>query len=136
MPGYWRWQGDEYGWVRGTWVVPPYAGWNWIEPVWYEDASGFWVVIDGRWAPPGEIAFAINHPPPAPVPEALPPRPSRNAFWIAGHWAWHRTRLSWIPGRWEYTQPGFVWEQANWFFSNGQWHFIPGGWRQMGRPVG
>ena len=28
-PGYWAWDGDDYYWVAGAWVLPPAAGLLW-----------------------------------------------------------------------------------------------------------
>ncbi|HEY0553730.1 MAG TPA: hypothetical protein VGG20_05650 [Thermoanaerobaculia bacterium] len=32
VPGYWRWEGRRYGWVGGSWVVPPYPRAVWVGP--------------------------------------------------------------------------------------------------------
>ncbi|MBM3250349.1 MAG: hypothetical protein FJZ09_05875 [Candidatus Omnitrophica bacterium] len=43
-------------------------------------------------------------PPPPPLKlEVLPPKPYRDAMWIAGHWAWKGPRRGyvWVPGRWK-----------------------------------
>jgi hypothetical protein len=34
VPGYWRWEPyrRHYGWVAGTWIVPPYPRAVWVAP--------------------------------------------------------------------------------------------------------
>jgi hypothetical protein len=40
-------------------------------------------------------------PPPPPRTETAPPRPSRNARWVAGYWQWAEGAFHWIVGMWE-----------------------------------
>jgi hypothetical protein len=47
-PGYWAWNGAEYYWVPGTWVLPPFYGalwtpgyWGWVGGV-YSFHAGYW----------------------------------------------------------------------------------------------
>lgn len=47
-PGYWAWDGEEYYWVPGTWVLAPFTGalwtpgyWGWSDGV-YAFHQGYW----------------------------------------------------------------------------------------------
>ena len=47
-PGYWSWNGVEYVWVPGQYVVAPFPGAVWIGGRWV--ARGHhWTWVDGRW---------------------------------------------------------------------------------------
>jgi hypothetical protein len=47
-PGYWSWNGVEYIWVPGQYVVAPFPGAVWIGGRWV--ARGHhWTWVDGRW---------------------------------------------------------------------------------------
>ena len=48
QPGYWAWNGAQYVWVPGTYVVAPYPGAVWVGGRWVHDGSG-WVWVGGRW---------------------------------------------------------------------------------------
>ena len=47
-PGHWRWNGREYVWVPGRYVVRPRPAAVWVAPRWERRGSG-WVFIEGRW---------------------------------------------------------------------------------------
>jgi hypothetical protein len=49
-PGYWAWDGDEYYWVPGTWVLAPAVGLLWT-PGYWGWGSGFYVWHAGYWGP-------------------------------------------------------------------------------------
>jgi hypothetical protein len=49
-PGYWAWDGDEYYWVPGTWVLAPAVGLLWT-PGYWGWASGFYAWHAGYWGP-------------------------------------------------------------------------------------
>ena len=44
VDGYWSWVGGRYTFVRGYWMLPPYAGGYWIAPRYYSGRyfGGFW----------------------------------------------------------------------------------------------
>jgi hypothetical protein len=48
VPGFYRWDGREYGWVAGRWELPPRARARWVPGHWAQDRRG-WYFIDGRW---------------------------------------------------------------------------------------
>ena len=44
VDGYWNWTGGRYSFVRGYWMLPPYAGESWIAPRYHSGLyfGGFW----------------------------------------------------------------------------------------------
>jgi len=48
VPGYYRWDGHRYKWVRGRWVKPPRHGAVWVPGYWAERPGGR-VWIEGYW---------------------------------------------------------------------------------------
>jgi hypothetical protein len=50
----------------------------------------------------GMSACAGSPPPPAQTAEVRPPRPTPEATWVPGHWAWKGRRLGyvWVAGHW------------------------------------
>jgi hypothetical protein len=49
QPGYWRWNGHEYGWVDGHYVARPRPRAVWVPGHWDHREYG-WVFIDGHWS--------------------------------------------------------------------------------------
>ena len=48
QPGYWSWNGVQYVWVPGTFVVPPFARAVWVPGSWVRHGGG-WVWVGGHW---------------------------------------------------------------------------------------
>ena len=48
QPGYWSWNGVQYVWVPGVYVVPPYAHAVWVPGSWVRHGGG-WVWGPGHW---------------------------------------------------------------------------------------
>ena len=48
VAGYWHWEGNHYGWVRGHWMLPPREGVIWVAPR-VEHRPGGDVFIRGFW---------------------------------------------------------------------------------------
>ncbi len=48
IPGYYRWNGHNYIWVRGRYAIPPRPGAVWI-PSRYVHRPGGYVFIAGYW---------------------------------------------------------------------------------------
>lgn len=48
QPGYWSWNGVQWVWVPGTYVVAPYPGAAWVGGHWVPSHRG-WVWVDGHW---------------------------------------------------------------------------------------
>jgi hypothetical protein len=48
VPGYWRWYGHSWGWIRGAWVIPPHHGVVWVEGRWGR-RFGRVMWVEGHW---------------------------------------------------------------------------------------
>ena len=48
QPGYWSWNGVQYVWVPGGYVVAPYVHAAWVPGAWVRHRPG-WVWIAGHW---------------------------------------------------------------------------------------
>lgn len=46
--GYYRWRGERYVWVPGSYIAPPHAGYRWYPGHWRQTRHG-WVWVEGRW---------------------------------------------------------------------------------------
>jgi WXXGXW repeat (2 copies) len=46
--GHWRWQNDDFAWVKGGWEQPAPKTHEWIAGRWDFDRHG-WYYIAGRW---------------------------------------------------------------------------------------
>jgi len=81
--------------------------------------------------PVGVSHGALRIPPPAPRPEAIPPRPVRWAVWIPGHWVWNYGAGCWVwsPGYWHRRPRGVAWIPGHWQDRTGVWIWIEGHWR-------
>jgi hypothetical protein len=51
VPGYWGVRAGTRVWIGGAWMLPPYAGWTWVQPGWVWDGYQ-WLWQEGHWAPP------------------------------------------------------------------------------------
>lgn len=82
-------------------------------------------------APQPPNAFVtVPYPPPAARVETLPARPSPEAVWTDGQWAWDGTRWQWTAGAWVLAPPGGRF--APWAFElehDGRLMFAPASWR-------
>ena len=48
VAGRWRWQNDNFEWVKGSWEKPPAGRSEWIPGRWQADEYG-WYYDDGHW---------------------------------------------------------------------------------------
>jgi len=48
VPGYWRWYGRNWLWIRGAWVVPPRRGAVWVSGAWGH-RFGRTVWVEAHW---------------------------------------------------------------------------------------
>jgi hypothetical protein len=46
--GYWRWSGNNYVWMPGSWLMPPRRAAVWVPGHWVNRGGG-WVWIAGHW---------------------------------------------------------------------------------------
>jgi WXXGXW repeat (2 copies) len=47
-PGYWGWNGAQYVWVPGAYVVAPYPAAVWVPGHWVARGGG-WIWVEGYW---------------------------------------------------------------------------------------
>jgi WXXGXW repeat (2 copies) len=61
-PGYWRWSpvDEDYFWVPGTWVAPPYVGALWT-PGYWGWAGGNYLWHGGYWGPHVGFYGGVNY---------------------------------------------------------------------------
>jgi hypothetical protein len=59
-PGYWAWDGSDYYWVPGTWVLAPQVGFFWTPPYWGWGGSAF-LFHEGYWGPTVGFYGGINY---------------------------------------------------------------------------
>jgi hypothetical protein len=52
------------------------------------------------YSEPQEVRYEESAPPPAPIVEVIPARPSRHAVWEQGHWVRDHHRWVWVHGYW------------------------------------
>lgn len=50
VAGYHRWDGRQYVWTPGTWVMPPQAYYHRWAPGHWRHAAGGYVWVEGHWA--------------------------------------------------------------------------------------
>lgn len=72
----------------------------------------------------------VSSAPPRPIVEVQPPRPTYDAIWIEGYWAWAGGRWVWSAGHWEVPRTGYVWVVPHYEYRNGRHYYVSGGWRQ------
>jgi len=48
VPGYWQWSGTQWIWIKGSWRLPPKAGYRWRPSRWRKSASGS-IFVPGGW---------------------------------------------------------------------------------------
>ncbi|MFH2010204.1 MAG: YXWGXW repeat-containing protein [bacterium] len=105
IAGYWVWNGQRYGWIRGWWRVPA------------QDVSA------------GLTTRASKPPPPAPRADPRPPRPVLQAVWTPGSWRWNGRGYVWYRGSWRIPPTGrHQWRRPRWQRIRGGVIFLPGGW--------
>ncbi len=59
-PGYWAWDGNDYFWVPGTWVLAPEPGFFWTPAYWGWSGAVF-VFHEGYWGPRVGFYGGINY---------------------------------------------------------------------------
>lgn len=78
---------------------------------------------------PAVTSYVVTQAPPAPQPEAMPPRPSSAHIWIAGYWTWQNARYAWMAGHWEVPpSTSAVWVNPRWEPESGAFRFYEGHW--------
>lgn len=75
----------------------------------------------------------VEHAPPAPYVEVVPPMPGPTYVWVPGYWYWTGRGYVWQPGRYAVPPaPGHVWVRHGWVFHNGRYRYVPGRWARPG----
>jgi hypothetical protein len=46
--GHWRWQNDDFEWIKGSWEKPPARTREWVPGRWDFDRHG-WYYVNGHW---------------------------------------------------------------------------------------
>jgi hypothetical protein len=59
-PGYWDWNGYDYYWIPGTWVLPPRVGFLWTPGYWGYN-NGLYAFNNGYWGPTVGFYGGINY---------------------------------------------------------------------------
>lgn len=84
-------------------------------------------VVNEPDAPPRGVV--VSGPPPAPIPETPPARPTGGGVWVTGYWHWTGMQYVWIPGHWDQPPPGRSWQKPTYSFQDGRHVYESGGWR-------
>lgn len=129
--GHWNWDGREYIWAGGHWVRAHPA--EVLERAHWENQGGRWVFIPERWVPTrppaGYAEVVIRTPPPLPRVEQMPPPPSPDHFWVAGHWRLTGAGFVWEGGHWEAHRAGMVYVHPHWAQVGATFRFSGGYWQ-------
>lgn len=76
--------------------------------------------------------YVVQNPPPTPTSqpyETVPPRPSNNSVWLAGHYAFNGSSYDWVPGRWEIPPAGATrWMPPAWQPQGTGYVYVRGHW--------
>ena len=83
---------------------------------------------------PPTRSMVVGSPPPAPLAETLPPRPSPSSAWIAGYWHWNGIDYVWVPGHWIEPPSGMSYAPPRYFDQRGMHLYQPGAWQGQKRP--
>lgn len=82
------------------------------------------VVVDSE----GDVTY-VQSAPPSPRVETRPPRPTRGAVWVSGHWKWNGHKHVWAAGHWNRKPGGGSWIAGHWAKKPRGWVWAPGHWR-------
>lgn len=79
--------------------------------------------------PVARVTYVEREPPPVRY-ERMPPPPSRDHHWVAGHWSWDGRAYVWVPGYYHARpRPGVVWIDGHWERHERSWYWVEGHWR-------
>jgi len=131
VPGAWERTPDQWSWVDGRWVKPPFTRAYWVNGYW-QHSGGQYVWQTGHWAAGNQGAVVAQKvPAPAPLVETQPAPPTNvtNLVWAPGHWEWRGTWV-WIPGQYvTTTNTQAVWVPGEWdSMADGTWRWNPAHW--------
>jgi hypothetical protein len=131
VPGSWERTPDQWLWVDGKWVAPPFRRAYWT-PGYWQHVGGQYQWLPGHWAAGSQGAVVTQKiAPPAPLTETqpAPPAAAGNLAWAPGHWEWRGTWV-WVPGHYvTNTNAQAVWVQGEWdAVADGSWRWNPAHW--------
>jgi len=86
----------------------------------------------GSIAIPAGAQIIVDHAPPPPRDERVPP-PRHGYVWAPGHWEWRHGNHVWVRGTWLRERRGYVYHAPNWVERDGHWVMERGGWRRHDR---
>jgi hypothetical protein len=129
VPGQWERTPDNWNWVAGKWVQPPFSNAYYV-PGYWQNWGGTYQWETGHWAA-ADQGYVVTKPvtvPPVYV-EPKPAPPAGSYVWQPGHWEWRGTWV-WVPGEYIATaQPQAVWVQGTWQAQpGGTWAWNPAHW--------
>ncbi len=132
VPGAWERTPDQWNWVSGQWVKPPFSRAYWISGYW-QHAGGQYQWEPAHWAVGAQGAVVAQKiATPAPIAEVRPAPPVTisNPAWVPGHWEWRGTWV-WVPGEYVVaTNPQAVWVAGAWdAAADGTWRWNPAHWQ-------
>src|SRR5438067_9238404 len=81
----------------------------------------------GSIAIPASAQVYIDHAPPPPRDERVPP--ARHGYvWSPGHWEWRHGHHVWVGGSWLRERHGYTYHAPNWVQRDGHWMMERGRW--------
>jgi hypothetical protein len=84
QPGYWAWDGYEYYWVPGTWVLAPEPGLYWTPGWWgWDEVGAVYIWHAGYWGPHVGFYGGINYG------WGYPGYGYYGGFWEGGHFCYN-----------------------------------------------
>jgi hypothetical protein len=131
IPGSWERTPDQWNWVNGQWVTPPFHRAYWM-PGYWQHVGGQYTWLPGHWAAGTQgavVAEKVAVPAPLTEVQPAPPAGLTAATWRPGHWEWRGTWV-WIPGTYITANVAQAkWVQGDWESSaDGTWRWNPAHW--------
>ena len=131
VAGHWDRTPDNWAWVGGGWVQPPFSNAYWT-PGYWQHQGGQFVWENAHWAAANQ-GVIVNKPVAVPpvYQEVVPAAPASTVAtaWQPGHWEWRGTWV-WIPGTYvESVVPTATWVAGQWMQGVDGWHWVPAHWQ-------
>jgi hypothetical protein len=132
--GYWDRTPDDWDWMPGTWVKPPYQNAYWV-PGYWQNQGGTYQWEDAHWAL-ADQGYVVQKPIAVPplYEEVQPAAPAggTNLTWQPGYWQWRGTWV-WMPGAYvATTTTDATWVQGQWVAGvDGTWNWSPAHWASL-----
>jgi hypothetical protein len=131
VPGQWNRTAENWNWVAGQWVQPPFSNVYWV-PGYWQHRGGQFVWETGHWAAADQgvvVAKPVTLPPVYVEAKPVAPAASTRLVWQPGYWDWRGTWV-WVPGEYIQTQsPTAVWVPGQWVVgADGMWRWSAAHW--------